>query len=103
MITAIVQFPLAQALNREQAQAYFLEIAPMFHEVPGLVRKYFLLSEDGQTAGGVYLWQSREDADRFYTEHFKLSIREKFDADPAIAYFESPVVVESWRGETIAA
>jgi hypothetical protein len=30
--------------------------------------KILFLSEDGATAGGVYLWMSREDAERFYTD-----------------------------------
>lgn len=103
MITVFVQFQLPGSMTRHQAQTHFASIATLFCEIPGLVRKYFLLSEDGTTAGGVYLWNSREDADRFYTENFRLAIVEKFGSEPSITYFESPVIVDNSVGEIIAA
>jgi hypothetical protein len=103
MITAIVQFNLPASITPDQAQASFAYVAAMFRDIPGLIRKYFLLSEDGTTAGGVYLWNSREDAENFYTENFKLSIVEKFGSEPAITYFGSPVIVDNFIGEIIAA
>ena len=33
--------------------------APSYQNVDGLRRKHYLLSDDGRTAGGVYLWDSR--------------------------------------------
>jgi uncharacterized lipoprotein YehR (DUF1307 family) len=55
MITTLVQFKLLAPVTRDQAQKIFLDAAPKFREVPGLIRKYFLLSEDGGTTGGAYL------------------------------------------------
>lgn len=101
MITAIVQFKLPDSMTCEEAEMFFSHIAPMFHEIPGLLRKYFLLAEDGKTAGGVYLWKSRQDADRFYTVNFRHSIAERFGSEPRVTYFESPVVVDNLEGKVI--
>jgi Putative mono-oxygenase ydhR len=102
MITALVQFRLPQPISREKAKDVFLGSAPKYREVPGLVRKYYVLSQDGATAGGVYLWRSREDAERLYTEQWKGVVRERYGADPAITYFESPVVVDNVAHEIIS-
>ena len=102
MITTIVQFQLPVPITRNQARENFLEVAPQFHQIPGLIRKYFLLSEDGKMAGGVYLWESREDAERCYTDEFKQVIAERYGSEPSITYFESPVIVDNFQGETMA-
>lgn len=103
MITVIVQFKLPQAISREKAREVFSSTAPKYREIRGLIRKYYLLSEDGATAGGVYLWESREDAERLYTAEWKSFIREKYGAQPMVTYFDSPVVVDNVAGSIIAA
>jgi len=101
MITALVQFSLPQPITREKAGEAFARSAPKYQGVQGLIRKYFVLSPDGGTAGGMYLWQSRADADRLYTEEWYESIREKYGARPTVTFFESPVVVDNLTGEVI--
>lgn len=59
------------------------------------MRKVYLLSEDGATAGGVYLWRSRADAERLYTDEWRLFIRDKYGCDPELRYFVSPVIVDN--------
>jgi hypothetical protein len=56
MITALVQFKLPQPISREKAREVFSGTAPKYREIHGLIRKYYVLSPDGGTAGGVYLW-----------------------------------------------
>jgi hypothetical protein len=95
MITVLVQFKLPQPVTPEQARAAFLATAPTYREVPGLLRKYYVLSEDGATAGGVYLWKSREDAARLYTQEWRTMVRERYGVEPLLTYFNSPVVVDN--------
>jgi hypothetical protein len=101
MITALVQFRLPHPVTLEQAREIFFSTAPKYREVPGLIRKYYLLSEDGKTAGGVYLWKSREDAERLYTDDWKKFIVDKYGAKPSIQYFASPVIVDNMTGEIL--
>ena len=95
MITTITTFELPKALTREEARTIFLSTAPTYQGVAGLVRKCYVLSEDGRTAGGIYLWKSRADAEAMYTESWKSFVRQKYGTDPSITYFESPVVVDN--------
>ena len=102
MITTITTFRVPKPLTREEARRIFLSTAPKYRDVPGLVRKAYVLSEDGATAGGVYLWKSRADAEAMYTPSWRAFVREKYGSDPSIMYFESPVVVDNVRGEIVS-
>ena len=102
MITALVQFKLPQPVTREKAQEIFISTAPKYRETPGLLRKYYLLSENGRTAGGVYLWKSKKDAEALYTNEWGSYIREKYGASPSVIYFESPVVVDNVTNEIVS-
>lgn len=101
MITAFVQFKLPQPLTPDKAREIFSSTAPRYRDVEGLIRKYYLLSEDGQSAGGVYLWRSRAHAEQLYTDDWKRFIVEKYGAEPSIHYFASPVVVDNLTGEIL--
>jgi hypothetical protein len=101
MITALVQFKLPEPLTRDEAQEIFSSTAPRYKDYQGLIRKYYVLSEDGGTAGGVYLWQSREDAERLYKDEWKKFIVEKYGSEPSITYFESPIIVDNLTGEIV--
>ena len=102
MMTALVQFKLPQVLSREQAHGIFSGTAPKYRKVHGLIRKYYILSQDGGTAGGVYLWHSREDAEGLYTDEWKQFIFDKYGAFPSVTYFESPVIVDNVTGQIIS-
>ncbi len=103
MITAFVQFRLPQPITVAKAKEIFSSTAPKYREVKGLIRKYYLLSEDGLTAGGAYLWRSRDEAEQFYTDDWKRFILEKYGdrAEPSVQYFSSPVIVDNLKGEII--
>ncbi|WP_166303303.1 YdhR family protein [Bradyrhizobium sp. 2S1] len=95
MITAVTTFRLPKPVTPEEARSIFLSTAPIYRDVPGLFRKTYVLSEDGMTAGGIYFWNSRAEAEALYTEAWRARAREKYGADPTVTYFESPVVVDN--------
>lgn len=102
MITAITTFRLPKPITRDEARRIFLSTAPKYQGVPGLVRKVYVLSQEGDTAGGIYLWKSRADADAMYTESWKAFVREKYGTDPSVTYFDSPVVVDNFTNEILS-
>ena len=101
MITALVEIKLPEPMTRDKAQAVFADTAPKYREVKGLIRKYYLLSEDGATAGGVYLWKSREAAEQLYTDDWKTFIVQKYGTKQSVTYFASPVIVDNLAGQII--
>ncbi|MCC8979670.1 monooxygenase [Bradyrhizobium sp. 10BB] len=102
MITAVTTFRLPKPITREEARSIFLSTAPFYRGVSGLFRKTYMISEDGMTAGGVYFWNSRPDAEALYTDAWRARAREKYGADPTVTYFESPVVVDNVAEQILA-
>jgi hypothetical protein len=101
MITAVVQFKLPKGTKREDMIGVFKATAPNYRGIPGLIRKYYLYGDEG-TAGGAYLWESREAADAVYTDDWRKMVAERYGSEPEIAYFETPVVVDNVSGDVIA-
>jgi hypothetical protein len=102
MITAITTFALPKPITREEARSIFLSTAPKYRGVQGLFRKTYVLSQDGATVGGVYLWNSKAEAEAVYTDAWRAFVREKYDTDPVVTYFESPVVVDNVTQQVLA-
>ena len=97
-VTVIVRFTFPEPKSPEAAKAAFEASRAALQGRAGPVRKYYLLSEDGRTGGGVYLFDSRADADRLYDDAWRAGIRERLGAEPSIEYFESPVIVDNDAG-----
>jgi hypothetical protein len=102
MITVITTFQLSKAITRDEARSIFLSTAPKYQGVAGLFRKCYILSQDGNTAGGIYLWNSRAEAEAMYTESWRVFVRERYGADPSVTYFDSPVVVDNLTHEILS-
>ena len=102
MITVITTYQLPKPITRDEARRMFLSTAPKYQGVPGLVRKYYVLSQDGNSVGGIYLWNSRAEADAMYTESWRAFVREKYRTDPSLTYLDSPVVVDNLTHEILA-
>ncbi len=95
----IVQFKVDDA-KIEALKQVFADSVPRYQQVPGLLPKYYLLSDDGDRSGGVYLWKTREYAEALYTQEWKQMIKEKYGSEPVLSYLESPVIVDNQYGET---
>jgi hypothetical protein len=95
MITVITTFNLPKPITFEEARSIFLSTAPKYRGVQGLFRKTYVFSQDGVTVGGVYLWNSRQEAEAMFTEEWRTFVREKYGTNPTVTYFESPVVVDN--------
>ncbi len=101
MITALLLTQLPEPLTPEEARAMFRRTAPNYRDKDGLIRKYYLLTEDRHSVGGVYLWQSREQAERVYTDEWREYVRATFGDYPSLTYFDTPLVVDNLTGEII--
>lgn len=98
MIVTVVTFNLAEPTTLEEITKIFTGTAPKYQGVPGLLRKNYWMSEDGRRAGGIYVWASRDDADRLYTAEWKKFVEDKYGTPPVIEYLHSPVMVDNRDG-----
>lgn len=95
MIVAIVTFQMPTPTTAEQMTAGFKQAVPMFQNVAGLLMKFFFVSEDGRRAGGIYVWDSRADAERLYSGPWRAFVENAFGSPPSIDYLDSPVMIDN--------
>ncbi len=101
MITAIVQFQLPAPVSLPEAARMFESTAPKYQNLPGLVRKYYLRSEDGRTAGGIYLWETKAAAEKVYNAEWRERVAKLYGNAPQVVYFDTPVIVDNSLGGAI--
>ena len=102
MITVIAQFKFSHPVSIEKAREAALGTAPRYRGVPGLIRKYYTLAADGMSGGGIYLWKSREDADRMYDDEWRAFVRGRYGCEPVLTYLETPVIVDNVSNEIVS-
>ena len=105
MIITITNFKLPKPVTREEAKEIFLTTAPNYRGVEGLHQKCYIIPEGGDTVdsvGGVYLWDSREQAEAMFTESWTAFVTEKYQTAPSVTYLESPVMVDNVAGKIVS-
>jgi hypothetical protein len=95
MITAVVQFALSLPISLAEATKRFESSAPKYQNLPGLVRKYYIRSEDGRSAGGIYLWETRAAAEAVYNGEWRARVEKLYGGKPTIVWFDTPVIVDN--------
>ena len=101
MITVTVTFRLPSPINLADMTRLSLGTAEKYRKIPGLLRKYYVRSEDGATVGGIYLWKNRAAAEALYTEDWRKVVQAAYGAAPSVTYFDCAVVVDNLSGEVI--
>ncbi|MCR9069430.1 MAG: YdhR family protein [Rhodobacteraceae bacterium] len=98
MIIAVVTIPLPGPKRDRQAVIdRSVADAPIFQEVPGLRRKYFLNGETG--GGGVYEFESRAAAEAWFNADWADWMEGRFGARPSVTIWDNPVVLDNIAGE----
>ena len=64
----------------------------------GLIRKDYLNGENG--TGGVYLWESREAAQAWFTEERVAELTRRFGVRPRLTWYDTYVTVDNLKDET---
>jgi hypothetical protein len=98
MIVTITTFNLAQPTTLDEITKTFQVTAPKYQGVAGLLSKNYWMSEDGRRVGGIYIWETRADADRLHTAEWKKFVEGKYGTAPQIEYLHSPVMVDNRDG-----
>jgi hypothetical protein len=98
MIVTIVTFRLPKPTTLAEITQTFQSTAPKYQGVQGLLRKNYFMSEDGSRAGGIYVWDTRADAERLYTPDWVKFVESKYGTPPQIEYLHSPVMVDNREG-----
>ena len=95
----VVQFDLPKRSD-EQAIKGGSASAPTYRNLgsKGLIRKDYLNGDAG--GGGVYLWESRQAAEAWFTEAKLAELTQRFGVRPKLTWYDTHVTVDNLKGET---
>jgi hypothetical protein len=94
MIVVRVQFPVNVPDSKEFIKK-MNATTPKYKGLSGLTRKYYVISEDGKHAGGIYLWESRAQAESWYNDDWITYMTEAWGEAPLLEYLDCPIVVDN--------
>ena len=98
MITAIVRFKLPPGATLEGARADIEHTIPIWQAQPDLLRKQISVDLERGEGTSVYLWRSREPAERFFAMARRM-IAEQTGQVPEVELLETMVIVDNEAGE----
>ena len=101
MIIVKVTFKIQKEVDLKTLKGKFQETAPLYQNTKGLIRKYYICDLDKSIGGGIYCFESREDADSWFDEERIRWLTDRY-SKPDIEYFSNPVLVDNVLGDIIA-
>ena len=98
MILELVEFNSPKGWTRAQVAEDARHVIPKWQANTELLRKHFLLSLDGKTGAGVYIWPSVEAAQKAHNEEWRQSVIKRTGAAPTLRYFDLFLLVDNEKG-----
>jgi hypothetical protein len=90
VVQVVVQTP--PGVSREAIVQGFQNAVPTYAAVPGLIRKYFTVTDTG--FGGTYLFASRQAAESWFNAAWRQRVIATYGSAPVVTYFDAPVQVD---------
>jgi hypothetical protein len=98
MIVELVTFNAPAGADWDAILTEARATIPRWRANPQLVRKHYLLSEDGKECGGLYIWPTRAAAEAAHDEAWRAAVKERTGAAPAIRYFDLQMLLDNEAG-----
>ena len=76
-------------------------VIPRWQANPDLLRKHFLLSDDGRECGGLYVWPKREAAEAAHDAAWRAGVEQRTGAPPTIRYFQLQMLLDNEAGTVV--
>jgi heme-degrading monooxygenase HmoA len=82
-VKIMVVVKLRSRLAADEIKRRFRERMPEFRQQPGLIQKYYVYEESSGEWGGIYLWDSKESAEKYLASDLRKSIAAAYEAEGA--------------------
>jgi heme-degrading monooxygenase HmoA len=93
-VATLVTVTTPPQVGPERLVAEFTAAAPTYQKVPGLLRKYFIIT-DGGKFGGVYLWDTQTSAQNWFSPVWHERVRKTYGAAAQIEWLDAPIAIAS--------
>jgi heme-degrading monooxygenase HmoA len=93
-VATLVTVATPPQISRERLLAEFNAAAPTYQKVPGLIRKYFIITDDGKF-GGVYLWDTQASAQQWFNPAWQDRVLKTYGSSANLEWFDAPILTPS--------
>ena len=97
-VATIVTIAVPAGVTRTRIGQEFQAAIPDYRKVPGLLRKYFILTDDNRF-GGIYQWKDEASAKHWFNDAWKDRVRKTYGGEASIEWFDIPIVLPSKMAE----
>ncbi|MEU6069458.1 MULTISPECIES: DUF4865 family protein [Streptomyces] len=95
MIGVTVTFSYPGDFDRSRIVRVAENARGMFEGMPGLRFKFFTFDEKRQQAVNFYVWESKEEAERFFSEELRGRVTDLYGVEPAIEFVDIAEIVDN--------
>jgi len=95
MYLVITHFMVDAQIDSAELACMFESSAPRYAAIPGLLSKQYYIEDGDGGAGGVYLWERKEDADNFFDDTFRQTIAQRFGSLPTLRTMNCPIWLDN--------
>ncbi len=92
-VATVVLIRTPTGVGRERLLAEFQNAAPIYRAVPGLLRKHFLIGDNGAAFGGLYLWQDEASAAAWFNDAWHERVRKTYGQTATVDWFDTPILL----------
>ena len=101
MIIVIVTFNISSDITESILKEKFMESSSLYQNTPGLIRKHYLSDVKNNTAGGVYCFDTLENAQNWFDDERIDWLTERY-SKPEINFYNNPIVIDNISKEIIS-
>ncbi len=101
-VATLVEINIPAGVGREALIAEFNKAVPTYQKVPGLLRKQFILSDQG-TFGGVYIWRDQASAASWFNTEWQANVQKKYGSPARMEWFDTPILQPTQKQSTVIA
>lgn len=104
MITVIVKYETPKSYTLEEITGMLRYGAEnMFKGMPHLYNKQLCFDVETNQGMSVYLWDSKENAEKFFNEQFLEQFQQSMGTIPTVEFYKNIVTVDNRAGDVIPA
>ena len=94
MIIVIVTFKISSDITESILKEKFMESSSLYKDAPGLIRKNYLSDVKNSTAGGVYCFDTLENAQNWFDTERIEWLTQRY-SKPKISFYNNPIVIDN--------
>lgn len=93
-VVTLVTLATPAGVSKQRLIKEFEASVPLYQKVPGLLRKYFVLTESNEF-GGIYVFKDKASESQWFNAAWKERVNKTYGVDATLERFDAPILLPS--------